>query len=234
MPLNNKHHQRTKERGNVFIFILMGIILFASLSFVISRGLRSDTTSNLSDQQVALAASDILNYAQRIERAVNKIRRNSISENDISLEYDGNYVNNNCNDGADPEFPGCQVFNGSGGRVDYISPDDNVTTSEWHFTGATCIADLGTGATGCDSDGNTTNEELLLVLTDLSDAVCTEINDRLNITAIPADAGGGASTSAFTGSFSNGTEITLAGGPFSSACFSRSGRNDFYFTLIER
>ena len=225
---------RMQERGNVFIFILMGIVLFAALSYVISRGLRSDTTSNLSDQQVALAASDILNYAQRIERAVNRIRRSNISENDLSFENNGNFVNASCNDGGDPEFPGCQIFNAEGGRVSYSSPDDGVTASEWHFTGATCIADLGSGPTGCNSDSDIGTEELLLVLNDIDTNVCTEINDRLDITGIPTDTGGGASTTDFTGSFSNGTEIILAGGPFSSACFSRSGQNHFYYTLIER
>ena len=231
MPQNN---QRTAERGNVFLLILLGVVIFAALSFVIARGMRTDTTGQITGQKAALAASEILNFAQRVGRAVNKIRRNNISESDLSFENNGNFVNTNCNDGGDPEYPACQIFNTDGGRIRYDSPDPAITSSEWHFTGATCIAGLGSGETGCDSDTDTRNEELLLVLSDIGESVCTEINKRLNITGIPANTGAAASSTTFSGSFADNAEIILAGGPYSAACYSRSGQNDFYFTLIER
>lgn len=231
MPQNKL---RQNEHGNVFLIILMGVILFAALSFTVARGLRGDTATKMSQRQAALAAAEILDTAQKFERAVDRARRKNISENDISFEHDADYVNTSCDNASDPEFPDCQIFNKNGTGITYISPDDGVTASEWHFTGATCIADIGTGPTGCDADTNTHTEELLAVLPGINDTVCTEINDRLNISGIPADTGGGASTTKYTGSFANDTEIILAGGPYNSACFSRGGTNYFYYVLIAR
>lgn len=114
------------------------------------------------------------------------------------------------------------------------SPQDSANDgSEWLITGETCIPDLGTGTTGCQSD-SLQNEELLFVLPNIDLALCEEINNSLNITGVPADAGSGADTTQFQGSFSDGTNINLPGGPFETACFSRGGNNFFYSVLIAR
>jgi hypothetical protein len=231
-PKSNPSRQRSAESGNVFLFILIGIVMFAALSFVMSRSFRSEGTSKISDRQAELAATDILNYTQRVERAISRIRNNSISENDISLEYDGNFVNASCDAPADSSFPDCQVFNAQGGRVSETTPptDANDGTS-WHFTGHTCIADIGTGASGCDSD-STSNEELLLVLRNLEQNVCEAINSKLSITGIPADSGGGFSTTGFTGTFADGTELDIAGGPYKAACFDTGSSNYHYYSVL--
>lgn len=231
----NKPQKRKSESGNAFLFILVGIVLFAAISFVMSRGFRSEGTSKVSQRQAELAAADIMNYIQRVERGISRIRSNSISENDISLEYDGAFVNTNCDAAGDPEFPGCQVFNPQGGRVSETPPpsDANDGTS-WHFTGHTCIADIGNGATGCDSD-TTSNEELLIVLRNLDQNVCEALNSKLNISGIPADSGGGFSATAFTGTFADGTELIIAGGPYKASCYDAgSSTYHFYSVLMER
>ena len=216
------------ESGNVFLIILMGIILFAALSFSISRGMRSDTTSNLSNQEASLAAADILAYAQKTERAVNRLRRKGVSENDIS--FDQSYVAGYAHGQPDTH----KVFTTTSGAASWQSPPEGANDgSDWTFTGETCIADMGTGATGCDSDA-VSNEELIAALDNIDTTVCTEINDRLGITGILADTGGGVDTTKYQGTFADGTEIILTGGPFSAACFSRAGNNYFYFALIER
>ncbi|MCB9981246.1 MAG: hypothetical protein H6860_02470 [Rhodospirillales bacterium] len=221
---------RSGEAGNVFVLILLGIVLFVALSLSISRGMRSDTTSNLSKQEAALAASDILAYAQKVERAVNRLRRKGVSENDISFDQAFVAGYNHTPAVADTN----KVFNADGGAISWKSPPEGSNDgSEWFFTGETCIADLGTGATGCDTD-SIANEELIAVLPNVVDIVCEEINKRLNISAIPADTGGGASTTKYQGSFSDDTEIILAGGPFNAACFSDGANNHFYSILIAR
>lgn len=237
MPRNNvpsrllPAQRSDPESGNVFLIILIAVILFAALSFSISRGLRSDNTANLSKQETALAAADILAYAQKLERAVNRLRRKGISENDIS--FDQNFVAGY--DHTPAQADTSKIFTPSGGAVSWQSPPAGTNDgSDWIFTGKTCIADLGTGATGCDADADISNEELIATLANIDTAVCTEINKRLNISAIPADTGGGVDTTKYQGSFADGTEIILPGGPLSAACFSRAGANHFYFVLIER
>lgn len=226
MPQN-----RHSEAGNVFMFILLGIVLFGALAFTIARGFRSDTTSSISARQAELAATDVLNYAQRMERAVNRLRRNGTSESDISFDDPALTGYNHTPAVADSD----KVFNSSGGNIGYVAPAANSNDgTDWHFTGRTCIADLGTGATGCDSDADATNEELIMVLNNVNQAVCEEINDSLNITGVPTDTGGGTSTNNYQGSFADDTEIILAGGPFSTACFSDGTNNHFYFVLLAR
>jgi hypothetical protein len=223
---------RKQESGNVFLFILIGIVLFAAITYVMSSSMSSQGTSRLSARQADLAVSEVMDFTRKLERAVNTMRRNGISESDISFENGGSFVNASCNDASDQNFPACQIFNplGAGLSMQDIPPNIN-DGSAWHFTGRTCIE--GGSATGCDTDG-VSNEELLAVLPNLDEQVCTLINQRLNITSIPADTGGGYSSSAFTGTYSDDSEIILAGGPYSSACFSRLGSFHFYTLLIQR
>ena len=71
------------------------------------------------------------------------------------------------------------------------------------------------------------------MLPNLTLTVCEKINQRLNITSMPVDTGGGYSTSKFQGSFSDNTEIVL-GAPQTTACFQRGSDYHFYTVLIER
>jgi len=224
MPRNKKN---TSEYGNVFVFVLLGIVLFAALSFTLSRGMRNETTGKLTGQKAVLAATDILDYSEKIARAVNRLRDKGLSENDIS--FDQSFVA-----GYAAGTDETKIFSPSGGAVSWKSPQTDVNDgSEWVYTGANCITDSGTGGTGCDSDGSTT-EELLAVLPNLTDTVCEELNKQLKITGILANTGSGISVTQFAGSFADGKEITLAGGPLSSACFSYGGNNFFYTVLIAR
>ncbi|MBX2834400.1 MAG: hypothetical protein KTR28_05470 [Micavibrio sp.] len=222
---------RHSEQGNALLIILIGVALFAALSFTVSRSMNSSTTEKLSAQQASLAASEIITYAQRMERAVNSIRNKGASESDISFQNSGlnTYENTNCTANM------CRIFHPQGAGMQWISPPENSTNSgDWIITGATCIPDLGTGSTNCGSDTDTSNEELILTLTNINQTVCESINAGMGIDGIPADSTSGASTTVFTGSFADGTEITLANGPFQSACFSRGGSNYFYRVLLER
>lgn len=217
---------RANEAGNAFLFILLGVVLFASLSFVMSRGFGTEGTSKISDRRAELAASDIMTYAQRIQRAVNRMRRDGISESDISLEFDGNFVNVDCDEDTDRNFPACQVFHSQGGNVSEQAPPEGINDGEiWHFTGSTCIGDCNAGSTA--------DEELLLVLENLEDNVCQFINRKLEIDGIPT-ATGTFSTTDFTGNFSNNTEIAITGGPFDAVCYSDDTDNHLYYILIER
>ena len=212
------------------MFILVGIVMFATLALTISRGMQSQTTNTMSSRDAELAAVDILGYTQKVERVVSRLRRTGRSENDIS--FDNGTVTGYAHSPVQSDTN--KVFHASGGSILWQSPPENVNDgSEWVITGGSCLADIGNGATGCDSDV-TSNEELIIVLPAVSDTVCQKINDKLEISNIPADGGGGYSTTKFTGSYADDTEIIPAGSSFTSACVSYSGNNYFYSVLIER
>lgn len=225
----NKTMHRQRERGNVFLFILLGIVLFAALSFTMSRGMRSEGTERINDRRADLAATEVLTFVQRVERGVNRLRRNGVSENGISFDLPStaNY------DHGQPDSN--KVFHAAGGSISFAAPPENANDGTiWLFTGETCIPDIGSGAAGCGSD-TVSNEELLMVLPNVDVAVCEEINSRLNITGIPAETDNDApSTAEYVGAFADGIEINLLGGPFNSACFSDGTNNYFYKVLIAR
>jgi hypothetical protein len=216
------------QRGNAFIFVLLGVALFGALAFTISRGMRSQTTSSLSSRDADLAVSDILSYAQKLERGVNKLRQNGVSENDISFENDFITGYNHT-----PSVDKNKIFSPTGARVNWVKPQAGANNGDpWIFTGETCVASVGTGGAGCSSDTNP-NEELLAVLPNVTKVICDKINERLNITTLPVDTGTGYSTAKFQGVFDDGTEIVL-GNPHSAACFNRSNAYHFYVVLIDR
>src|SRR5699024_1005959 len=110
--------------------------------------------------QVELAAIDILDYAQRLERGVEKLRQKGISESDIDFSnsivagYDHSPALIDTNN----------MFLPMGGGVTWRSPAEGINDgSPWIFTGGTCIVNVGSGGAGCASDG-ASNEELLAVL----------------------------------------------------------------------
>lgn len=219
---------RQSERGNVFLFILLGVVLFSALAFTLSRGMRSDNTTAMSKRQAELIAVDILTYAQKLERTVNQLRRKNISENDISFENSAVAGYNHTPASQDSD----KVFNASGGKMTWTSPLPKANDgSEWYFTGRTCVPDIGSGTTGCGADG-IGNEELLAVLPNIKQAVCERINSKLGVSGIPASAATYSATK-YQGNFQDDTELTNVSG-LSSACFSHGGNYNFYSVLIER
>lgn len=172
---------RQSEAGNVFMFILLGIVLFGALAFTIARGFRSDTTSSISERQAELAATDILNYAQQIERAVNRLRRNGCSENDISFE--NSYYPTSTVNASAPGDNSCHVFDSAGGKIKYLQilddwilpvsayPGVTFTTSHGHtaFIGSAKVTNLA------DND----EADVMLVIPWLKDGLCNKLNKIL-------------------------------------------------------
>ncbi len=228
---SDRNSDRKNERGNVFLFILMGIVLFAALSFTISKGFRSQTTDTMSNRDAQLAATDIMNFVQSVERGVNRLRRKSVSESDIS--FDNNAVSGYAHGSTQPTSN--HVFHVSGAGASWRSPPVGANDgTEWIITGASCVTDLNNGASGCDADSDISNEELLIVLPNVLQSVCEALNDKLNITGIPANTDEVHSTAQYKGAFANSAEITITGGPFPAVCYSLSGTNHFYYTLMAR
>jgi hypothetical protein len=224
-----QNNSRPSESGNVFLFILLGVVLFAALAFTISRGFRSDTTSAMSDRQSELMAVDVISFAQRLERAVAKMQRSGISENDISFENEtvAGY------DHTPAAEEKSQVFHPTGGGITFLSaPSGANDGSPWHFTGNSCIPEVGEGDLGCG--GNTaSDEELLAILPNVKATICATIDKKLGIGDIPANSGGAYSINKYIGTFADGSEINI-GDNHNAACYSDGGNYHFYIVLIAR
>ena len=220
----NKHTKT--QAGNALIFVLLGIALFTSLAFMISRGMRSENTSNMSNRQADLAATDLLTYGQQIERAINRMRRRNISENDIS--FDTPKLTGYDHTPAQPDEN--KVFMPSGGAMSFRLPTDVGTIG---FIGDLIVTGMG----------NDANAELLMIGENIDAKLCEFINKKVGLTGIPTTTNLGTTTGPFTGSYTTrGGKNTLGNTTIALAnqqagCFENvagSGNYIFYFVLLER
>lgn len=173
-------HPENKESGNVFLFIFMGIILFGALIFTMNKS-GTGNTSALSKAQIKLAASEILQYSQIMDRTVNKLIRNGCSESQISFN---NAVVSGYSTPAAPVDGTCGLFSQTGGKLNYNAPSETWLDSslsaqasygEWFYTGYVYVDGFGTHFTSPD------NTVLLMVLPYLKKDVCMALNDRLGL-----------------------------------------------------
>ena len=160
---------RHTQSGNAFIYVLVAIALFAALAYTFTRSAQQGGSGNISKQEAAIAASEILSYARTIESAVNRVRvKNRCSENEISFEYDGYYIN--------PSAPGtkkCHIFEPEGGNIEYLTMNPNTFSNGLQYFGF----NAGFQFTKVGSDLN----DLALQLNYLKKDVCLSINDKLGI-----------------------------------------------------
>ncbi len=172
MPQNRKN----SESGNVFFMILIGVFLFGALMYSFSRS-GSDGVSSISKQQAKVAAQEILNYARLVEGAVDRVRRNGCSENEISFENAVVAGYSNTNSPADKS---CHVFEAKGGKVSYSPPNrqwlDKTKTSvnsygRWVFNGQARVNNLGKICGCCQC------AEIISYLPFLRKEICDQINN---------------------------------------------------------
>lgn len=218
-----------KEEGNAFFIVLLGVVLFAALMFTFSRSVRQGG-ENISSKHAEIAATDIVSYAQRVERTVAQLLRRNVSESDISFEnsFVAGYTNPDCS--ADD----CKVFSGIPGVIYQGPPAKANDGSDWVFTGANYVDGLGSGT-------GTADAELLIMLPNLLQSVCAQVNEYLGIAGIPEE-DGGSSLTKYTGSFAAAPDnIAENGGGTAlerkrTGCFRYSGDGTyrFYHVLIQR
>lgn len=237
MQLNNK-----SQAGNVFVIILGGVFLFGALMFTFSRS-GSKGSGNLTKQQTKIIAQEIISYANMVESAVNRVRRNGCSENEIN--FDNAVVAGYSNTGA-PIDGSCDIFSATGGKIDYTAPDPaafdsgssaNFSFGEHFFTGGNVAPEMEDPA----------RNELLYMINFLKRDVCVEINNNVNVdnpSNNPPDEATGICAAAghkFTGAYGSGAcgidAIAPLLGKFSACIETLADGNEsytFYHVLLAR
>ncbi len=227
MPQNKKLQTQS---GNVFIIILIGIILFAALLYTFTNSTRTGT-GNLSAQQSMIAAQEILNYARLVEGAVNRLRQNGCSENEIS--FDNTAVSGYENTDA-PIDNSCHVFNPAGGAITNIIPPDTYFDSlnsadpvygSYTYTDNSTIFNIGS-----------TKQEATVLLNFIDKDICMKINNLLNISnpsnSPPIDIGTMNFDSLYDGNFPNSPSSSFNAPEIigrNSGCISDSSETTFHF-----
>lgn len=161
---------RAGQSGNVFLFILMGVALFGALMFTMSRGM-NEGAGHLNKKQAALAATELITYVQQMERAVSRLQRKGVSENDISFENDtvAGYENADCTTDS------CKIFKPSGGGLSWKNPPEGVNNGYgWRF-----VTDRVGMADNSENFG-TSAQELVMIFPYMDNDVCDQINEDMN------------------------------------------------------
>ncbi len=235
----NKKEQ--SQRGSAFFYILLAVILFATLAYTVSRGMRGSATNTVTERQADLVAGDILNNAQTYVRTIDKLRLSGCSENNIS------FANSTISDyeHTPASTDSCKVYHTDGGNISYKAPlsdwldnahSAQVNYGEWFFTGTTNVNGVGN------------RNGLLIILPYIKRSLCLAINDALEIPdnagEPPQDQGNAYATTKFIGPFLGTYDIYDSAGAQvldgqASGCFEgggtpATGTYHFYTVLIER
>lgn len=227
--------RRNSQAGNVFMIILLAIAMFGALAFTISRSMRSSSVTTMSERTVDLAASDMISFAQGLQRAVDRVRSNGCSENEISFENPvvAGYAN------AGTPSDKCKIFSPDGGAATWRkAPEGAATDLNWRFLSNKIGKADGTKIFG------TTGEDLVVALSGVNIQVCDKINEKVSGYTSWESTGAHNATTKFIGAFTAGGDgINRANlWPIpESGCFCDTGgtcsdttTNVFYHTLLTR
>lgn len=220
--MKNLHpeNSRQKERGSVLFYILIGVVLFAALSYTVSGMMRGGDATMINEERSKLLAGEILDYARTMKQAAQQMRISNGCDDD-SIRF----INNQTAGYGASVDTACDLFVTTGGDTNYITPNNDYGSgTEWIFTGDNDVAGVGSTA-----------PDLIMVLQNLNTAICNEINNQTGVAAITNDTDG-VSYTKFTGTYTASETVDIVG-EFRAGCVNDTttgGNNIFYQVLLTR
>lgn len=169
--MNFSKNYRKNESGNILIYIL-GTILLLGLLVMAVKG--SNTPGAGIDQEtLMIRVSEVQEYGQELERAIAYILANGHSETDIRFAH----PNASSAYGDITDDPTRQVFSRQGGGATYREPPSGIqtTVTQWHFTGANRVGEVGSDAASARS------ADLVALLQNVTQDFCLLINEKNDI-----------------------------------------------------
>lgn len=169
------------EKGNVLWLILLTVALFGVLAAVISRS-NSSVEQTGSLEKARIKATALLRFGKSMQQTVQQMILNQgVSENNLDFgAIDSDHDNTNCSS------ENCDVFSVNGGGLAYRTPAQTLGlesfTENWHISTSNTVYQFG-----CD-DINQDCTELLLVLKNIPQSTCLEVNKVQKITNPNGDA----------------------------------------------
>lgn len=185
-----------KQSGNILLFILIAILLIGLLTISLTRSNNStNETGSYELQQITI--SNFLRYAKDIEIGIKMLQSRGCGENEISFD---NPVEDGYENLEAPDDYSCHIFEPEGAGIEWQEPDRKISRRPYAIYGDHVIH--GVGST--DIPFINTNADLILVMTDISNSLCENINRQLDngLETIPIDRGE---------SFSDSTERKFIG-----------------------
>lgn len=226
------------QRGNIFFYILLAVVLIAALSIAIASSMRGN--SGISNERVNLVASEVIESGSRLAETVARLRLRGIASTAISFENSTvtGYANLSCTTDT------CKIFEATGGGLSWEeSPPSSGNNQPWGYTSDLNITQVGT-----------TDADLVAILPEMTLEACQSLNAHLDIaapTATPPVQGTMSSINKFVGTYTlspvtltpailsgqkagcfqataaSGTALSASGGPL-------AGKYYYYQVLIAR
>lgn len=225
--------KQNTQSGSAFFLILIGIFLFAGLSFALMQSSRT-SMSTLSAEQARVAAQEIIAYADGVAKAVQKMKLAGCSDSMINFytSISGFSYRTTSNPNA-PSDKTCDVFDINGGKINMIKANESWKdpASTYNFSWMANFSNMVTGV-------GTSAPELALFLITIKPEICTAINKIAGVTnpseAPPTNAindpGAG-----FIGNYSSAYTINNTYlNTHSEFCLNESGQYKYYRVLIAR
>lgn len=155
------------SRGNVLFFILLGVALFAALSYAVSNSFRGGG-STISDEQARVAAGRLLRSMQDIKQGYDFLwNQQGCSIDDVNFDNP-----------ATTPFD-CDIFHPQGAGIAY---PNNLT--EYQVAGGSgvftfyFVGNAPSSGYGVDGLGTTASDHMV-VLENVSQAICYNVNKAL-------------------------------------------------------
>lgn len=161
------------EAGGMFFYILLGVALFAALSYAVATSMRGGG-GDISAERAKLIASDFIDMGGKMNEAVSRLKLNGCKENQISFENSvvSGYTNSNA-----PADKSCHVFDASGAGMSWVTTPETSFTNEIYYIGTVQVQDVGTNGAWAGAVG----ADLVSVVEVSSREICMAINDALSI-----------------------------------------------------
>lgn len=177
------HHSPSAENGSVLLWILVAVVLLAGLTAAMNQGSRT-STSQLSDQQARVVATEISSYLNTVRSAVQRMQMQGISESDFDFSTDiyklhsGSPIttpNESCTNDR------CKLYHPAGGG---ITP--TILAKEAQITQTSPVPAMWQSGHGgfrvLNIEGvGTEQPDVVMLIAFISEPVCKAINDLVGV-----------------------------------------------------
>ena len=113
-PIKNTKVMKITQKGSVIVWILVAVVLMASLSYAFMGSSRTSTNAIMDERSKAITY-ELNEYVNNVQSALKRLKLRGCDDDEISYETSvGSYPNVNA-----PSDESCHIFRTNGGQVVY-------------------------------------------------------------------------------------------------------------------
>lgn len=180
-----KSNTRKGERGNVLIYVLIAIALFAALSFTLGRQTDTSEAGTLDEERANLYATQLITYASQVKSVYDQMEMNgALPDSAIPGDRYSDFIDfvlpNDTSGFNDPNTANniYKIYHPEGGGLTRASLPANMIDDS-NIGAGLPPADWYLGRFN-DMDWSTPDPDILLVAYGIAEAVCASINEKIN------------------------------------------------------